>query len=160
VSQYPEVETVAKLLELAARYGLEELEVEESGLKVSLRAQAPSDVDDESGTGEGRLYLWPTSSLWSEPSSGPAGRPENAQPLTAPLTGVFYRADAPDVPPFVEVGGSVEEGQVVGLIEAMKIFSPIEASMAGTVVEVLVKNGQLVQHGDVLMYVVPSSAGS
>ena len=56
----------------------------------------------------------------------------------------------------MEVGGTVEEGQVVGLIEAMKIFSPIESTMSGTVVEVLVKNGQLVQHGDVLMYVVPA----
>lgn len=156
MSDYPEVDTVARLLELAARYGLEELEVEEAGLRVTLRAQIPTDVDDESGAEGGRLYLWPTTSLWNEPAAAAGSRPENAQPVTAPLTGVFYRADAPDTPPFVEVGGTVEEGQVVGLIEAMKIFSPIESTLAGTVVEVLVKNGQLVQHGDVLMYVVPA----
>lgn len=155
MSEYPEVDTVARLLELAARYGLEELEVEEEGLKVTLRAQVPTDVDDESGTEGGRLYLWPTTSLWNEPAAATGARPENAQPITAPLTGVFYRSDAPDAPPFAEVGGTVEEGQVVGLIEAMKIFSPIESTLVGTVVEVLVKNGQLVQHGEVLMYVVP-----
>lgn len=154
MSNYPEVETVARLLELAARYGLEELEVEEEGLKVSLRAQLPTDVEDEAG-GSGRLYLWPTT-IWNEPKTGSGERPENAQPITAPLTGIFYRSESPDAPPFAEVGTSVEEGQTVGLIEAMKIFSPIDASISGTVVEVLVKNGQLVQHGDVLMYLVPA----
>lgn len=148
MSEQPEVEAVARLLDLAARYGLEELEVEEAGLKVRLEAQ-PMPED-----GSGRTYLW-SPPTWNEPQPGGATRPETARPLLAPLTGTFYRSESPDAPSFVEVGGSVEAGQTVGLIEAMKVFSNIEAEFSGTVVEIVARNGALVHHGDVVMYLDP-----
>jgi biotin carboxyl carrier protein len=149
VSDNPEVDAVARLMEMAARYGLEELEVEEDGLKVKLVAQPPPTSEEA----EARGYLWrpPT---WPEPDAGPT-RPETARALLAPLTGTFYRAEAPDAPPFTEVGETVEEGQTLGLIEAMKVFSKVEADVAGVVLEVLPRNGQLVHHGDVLVYIDP-----
>jgi acetyl-CoA carboxylase biotin carboxyl carrier protein len=152
LSEHPEVETVARLLELAARYGLEELEVEEAGLKVSLTAQPP--MEEEGG----RTYLW-TPPVWPEPETPASTRPETARPVLAPLTGTFYRSESPDAAPFAEVGGTVEEGQTLGLIEAMKVFSKVESEITGTVVEIAARNGQLVNHGDVLMYVDPAPAG-
>ena len=149
MSEFPEVETLARLLELAARYGLEELEVEEDGLRVTLRAQvSPGDEN-----GEGMGYLWQPPA-WSAPAK--PGRPETAHPLHAPLTGTFYRAESPEAPPYVELGAHVDEGQKVGLIEAMKVFSDVTADRSGTVVEIVVQNGRLVHHGEVLLYIDPA----
>jgi acetyl-CoA carboxylase biotin carboxyl carrier protein len=150
VSENPDVDAVARLMDLASRYGLEELEVEESGLKVTLVAQPAIEGEE----GEPSPYLWRPP--WSEPSSesGP-GRPETARAFLAPLTGMFYRAESPDSPPFVELGQTVEEGQTIGLIEAMKFFSKVESDVAGVVLEIVARNGTLVHHGDVLMYVDP-----
>ena len=154
MSEYPEVDAVARLMDLAARYGLEELEVEEGGLKVSLvaRLSGPGGEDDSAANG-GRSYLWP-SPEWHEPEA--PTRSETARPLHAPLTGTFYRARDPKGPALVEVGSTVEEGQPVGLIEAMKVFSEILAEQAGVVTEFVAQNGRLVQHGEVLLYIVPS----
>jgi acetyl-CoA carboxylase biotin carboxyl carrier protein len=139
-------------MELAARYSLEELQVEEDGLKLTLQAQArPAGADTLADTGLG--YLWHPPS-WSEPGAGE--RPPTAHALVTPLTGTFYRAQSPTDPPLAEVGTVVEEGQKVGLIEAMKVYSEIVADRAGVVVEIVAQNGKLVQHGDVLMYIDPT----
>ena len=71
--------------------------------------------------------------------------------IVAPLVGVFYRAPAPDAPPFVEVGDIVEVGMEIGLIEAMKVFSPIPSEVAGEVVAVPASNAGLVQQGEILV---------
>ena len=73
--------------------------------------------------------------------------------IVATLVGVFYRAPSPDAAPFVEVGDEVEIGSEVGLIEAMKVFSPIPSEVAGTVFAIPAQNGKLVQAGDVLVRV-------
>jgi biotin carboxyl carrier protein len=153
VSDTPEVDIIARLMALSARYGLEELEVDEAGLRVTLRAPQP----DELGANGGRSYLWqpptwPASPL--EPSPPP--HLERAHALLAPLTGTFYRAAAPDALPLVEAGDPVEEGQPVGLIEAMKVFSEITADVAGTVIEIVAQNGKVVQQGEVLLYIDPA----
>lgn len=156
---HPEVEVIAQLISLASRFGLRELEVEEGGLKVSLRAP---DVGTEGAAGQaangGDPYLW-HAPVWAPPlADGAPGRSETAQPLPAPLTGTFYRAASPDDPPVVEVGHTVEAGQKIGLIEAMKVFSDIITDQAGVILEIVAQNGSLVQHGDVLLYLEPIAA--
>lgn len=64
---------------------------------------------------------------------------------TSPMVGVFYSAPSPNDPPFVKVGQSVQKGQQLGIIEAMKIMNPLEASQDGIIDEILVKNGDVVQ---------------
>lgn len=71
--------------------------------------------------------------------------------VTSPMTGIYYSASNPGQPPFCKVGEQVTAGQVVGLIEAMKVFNEITAPISGTVLETPVKNAQLVQPGDVLV---------
>ncbi len=71
--------------------------------------------------------------------------------ITSPLVGVFYRAPTPDSAPFVEVGDIIEVGTEVGLIEAMKVFSPIPSEVPGEVVAVPADNGKLVQQGEILV---------
>ncbi len=76
--------------------------------------------------------------------------------IVSPMVGTFYRAPAPDEPPFVEVGDRVRGGQTVCIIEAMKLMNELEAEVAGEIMEILVQNGEPVEYGQVLMRVNPS----
>lgn len=78
---------------------------------------------------------------------------KKGKPITSPMVGTFYKAPAPDAKPFVELGATVKEGQVVCIIEAMKLMNEIEADAAGKIVEICVEDGQPVEFGQVLMYV-------
>jgi biotin carboxyl carrier protein len=71
--------------------------------------------------------------------------------IKSPLNGIFYRRPSPKEPCFVEVGDKVEEGQVIGLIEAMKVFNEIKAETSGIIKEIVAEDGGLVRVGDVLM---------
>lgn len=76
--------------------------------------------------------------------------------VPSPIVGTFYSAPGPEEPPFVEVGMKVRKGQVVCIIEAMKIMNEIEAEVSGEVIEILVQNGQPIEYGQTLMRVNPS----
>jgi acetyl-CoA carboxylase biotin carboxyl carrier protein len=71
--------------------------------------------------------------------------------IPSPLVGTFYRAATPDAPPFVEVGDTVEAGQTIGIVEAMKVFNEITADVNGTVIAIPAANGKLVQEGQPLV---------
>jgi acetyl-CoA carboxylase biotin carboxyl carrier protein len=95
----------------------------------------------------------------AESAQAPAQREPAAKPghlVTSPFVGTFYRTPAPDQPPFVEVGASVRKGQVLCIIEAMKLMNEIEAEVPGTVAEILVENGQPVEFGQPLFRIEPS----
>jgi acetyl-CoA carboxylase biotin carboxyl carrier protein len=76
--------------------------------------------------------------------------------VTSPFVGTFYRTPAPDQPAFVEVGATVKKGQVLCIIEAMKLMNEIEADKAGKVAEILVENGQPVEFGQALFRIEPA----
>ena len=73
--------------------------------------------------------------------------------VRSPMVGTYYESPSPDKPPFVKVGQTVKQGETLGIIEAMKMFNPIEAEVSGTVTAVLVKNGQPIEF-DELMFVI------
>lgn len=85
----------------------------------------------------------------TEASTGGTAKPGNALPdghvLRAPMVGTFYASPAPDKPPFVSVGQAVKAGDTLAIIEAMKMFNPIEADVSGTVVAILGESGQPVE---------------
>jgi len=76
--------------------------------------------------------------------------------VTSPFVGTFYRTPAPDQPPFVEMGSVVRKGQVLCIIEAMKLMNEIEAEMSGKVTEILAENGQPVEYGQALFRLEPN----
>jgi acetyl-CoA carboxylase biotin carboxyl carrier protein len=76
-------------------------------------------------------------------------------PITAPLLGTFYVAPEPGAPPFVQVGAAITEDTTVGLIEVMKVFNSVRASVKGTIVQVVAQNGQFVEYGQPLFLVKP-----
>lgn len=75
--------------------------------------------------------------------------------IVAPLTGVYYSASSPASPPFVSIGDIVQVGQIVALIEAMKVFNEVQAEVAGRVVKIAAQNGEVVQKGSALIRVMP-----
>jgi acetyl-CoA carboxylase biotin carboxyl carrier protein len=81
--------------------------------------------------------------------------PPNVKRVTAPLTGVFYRSSSPDALPFVELGDRVEDGGVLCILEAMKLFNEIQSDYTGTVMRILPENGELVSQGDELFWIAP-----
>ncbi|HTE17228.1 MAG TPA: acetyl-CoA carboxylase biotin carboxyl carrier protein [Armatimonadota bacterium] len=84
----------------------------------------------------------------------PAEKPGHV--MTSPFVGTFYRTPAPDQPPFVDVGSVVKKGQVLCIVEAMKLMNEIEAEMAGRVAEILVENGQPVEFNQPLFRIEPA----
>ncbi|HXH84624.1 MAG TPA: acetyl-CoA carboxylase biotin carboxyl carrier protein, partial [Candidatus Tectomicrobia bacterium] len=77
--------------------------------------------------------------------------------IEAPMVGTFYRASAPGAPPYVAEGDVVKEGQILCIIEAMKLMNEIESRAAGRVVKILVENGQPVEYGQPLFLLEPSA---
>ncbi len=76
---------------------------------------------------------------------------ENIKTVTSPLVGTFYSAPSPDAEPFVRVGDTVKKGQVVGIVEAMKLMNEIECEHDGVITEIMVNNGDMVEYGQVLI---------
>ena len=87
--------------------------------------------------------------------SAPPRANEKLLTVTAPMVGTFYRSPAPDEPPFVDMGDRIRPGQTVCIIEAMKLMNELESEVAGEIVEILAKNGDPVEYGQVLMRVNP-----
>ena len=88
------------------------------------------------------------------PPAAPAPKAEtsdgNVSYITSPFVGTFYRSPGPDAAPFVDVGTRVKKGQVLCIVEAMKLMNEIESEIEGAVVQVLVENGQPVEYGEPL----------
>ena len=87
--------------------------------------------------------------------SGTAPAQDTSVAIIAPLTGIYYEASSPSSPLFVSVGDVVHVGQVVALVEAMKVFNEIQAEIAGRVTAIMVTNGEVVQKGDVMIRIQP-----
>ena len=90
----------------------------------------------------------------SEHEAAPAA-PSNVKKVVAPLTGVFYRSPSPDAESYVVVGDRVDAGDVVCILEAMKLFNEIQTDYAGTILRVVPENGELVSQGEDLFWIEP-----
>lgn len=92
----------------------------------------------------------------AEPAAAPQPAAASGVEVTAPIVGTFYEAPAPDADPFVKVGDTVEVGQVLCIIEAMKLMNEIEAETNGVITEVLINNGEPVEYGQALFRIEPA----
>ena len=96
-----------------------------------------------------------TSAVTPEPTTSAPIDQKKWLDITSPMVGTFYRAPAPDDPPFVDIGDRITSGQTVCILEAMKLMNELEAEVSGQIVEILVQNGEPVEFGQVLMRVDP-----
>jgi acetyl-CoA carboxylase biotin carboxyl carrier protein len=137
---------VAELLERLANDEVSELEVKRGGVRVRVAKNGGRVAASAPG-------------VVASPHAAPAvpAAPAKVLPaVNAPLTGIFYRASSPQTEAFVQVGSSVETGQVIGLIEAMKLFNEIRSTESGRVRRIFAENGQLVRAHQPLLEVEPS----
>lgn len=106
------------------------------------------------------VFAAPPSSAMPSAPAAPAAPPalpkDRLVEVTSPMVGTFYRSPAPDEAPFVDVGDRIKTGQVVCIVEAMKLMNEVESEVSGEIVEILVDNAQPVEYGQVLMRVNPA----
>ena len=148
---------IDRLAALLDRSDLTELEVESGGTGLVLRkpsALAPISVTNLSASSAAAATMTVPGS--GEPSAAGREPAAAAKPsVKAPLTGIYYASPAPGSAPYVAVGGEVAVGQVIGLIEAMKLFNEIKSDLAGRVVRVVAESGTLVKAKQPLIEVEP-----
>ncbi len=136
--------TLTEVVELATRHNLVELEVESSGTRIRVVREHP------------------VAGPAAPATLGKAEHPASAEAVSstlvtveAPMVGTFYRAPAPDAAPFINEGDVIKDGQVLCIIEAMKLMNEIEARVPGRLAKILVENGQPVEYGQPLFHVEP-----
>ena len=137
-----------RLTGLLERSDLTELEVEAGGTGLVLRKASALPAPAQAAAGG-------SAQSGSDSAALPADRPLIRPSVKAPLTGIFYAAPGPGSAPYVQAGGEVAIGQVIGLIEAMKLFNEIKSDLAGRVVRVVAESGQLVKAKQPLVEVEP-----
>lgn len=149
-----QLETLRALAQVVREESLSEVEVEYGGVQFSLKAMsavAPSMVYAPVEYSNAAATAAQFSSNTAPISPPTEKKAASGAPVVSPMVGLFYRAPSPNDPNFVEVGDRVEIGQTVGLIETMKVFNEITSEIEGTVLEIKVITGALVETGDVLM---------
>ena len=146
---------IEDMLELMDQRGLVELEIEQEGMRVKLKKAPP--------VGAASVVEYVTGTQHPVPPPAPAPSAKHAAAddssrrviIKSPMVGTFYRAPSPDAPPFVEAGQDIDVGQVVCIIEAMKLMNEIKSEVSGRVVEVLIENGDAVEFGQPLFALEP-----
>ena len=173
---------IRELLQTVAQSDVAEVEIEEEGFRVVVRKQAPSVMMQAPmpfaypQAGYMPPAYAPPPQAYPAPQTPPAAAPtppaapaapaeapaeapaaaSSGKNVKAPIVGTFYRAPAPDADPFVEGGDKVKPGDVLCIIEAMKLMNEIEAEFGGTVTEILVENAQPVEFDQPLFVIDPS----
>lgn len=150
-----DIRKIKKLIELLDETGVSEIEIKEGeeSVRISRKIEVPSTPTQ---------YLLTPPQPESSPSAGkppetattpaPAEAPQG-HTVTSPMVGTFYRAPSPTQPPFVDLGSTVKVGDVLCIVEAMKMLNQIEADKAGVIRTILVENGQPVDFGQPLFVI-------
>lgn len=143
---------IKEVIQLMNENGLSEIEIEKDGLKVRLKKGAGGSLEQtvvyESRPAQASVRMVDVA------AAAPASAPQAAKAtIKSPMVGTFYAAGAPDAAPFVQPGTQVEVGQVICIIEAMKLMNEIKAEVRGKVTEILVHNGDPVEFGQSLFVI-------
>src|SRR5262245_14840781 len=149
-----ELMELRRLIRLVQRTGIGELELSSEGRTVRISAQ-PGGTPLVSAPGYATPAVQGAASSAAPARESAPPSADNRVAIPSPMVGTFYRAPAPDADPYVEVGASIEVGQTVCIIEAMKLMNEIESEVKGRIVEILVENAQPVEFGQKLFMVEP-----
>ncbi len=149
------IKEIKEMINLMNENGLVELEIEKDGLRVRLR-KAGAGIEGSSG---GTIVIEKTH------TAAPGDKEETAETIEklavktveikAPMVGTFYRAPSPESPPYVEAGQTIEPGQVICIIEAMKLMNEIKSEIKGKILEILVDNTEPVEFGQPMFLIEP-----
>ncbi|MFA4905072.1 MAG: acetyl-CoA carboxylase biotin carboxyl carrier protein [Candidatus Margulisiibacteriota bacterium] len=137
---------IKKLINMVKDEGISGLTVEEGGVKIEVKREHGGVVKEVREVKE----------IKEEGKKEEVKEEDGLVAITSPMVGTFYRSPSPDSPPFVQEGDTVKPGQVVCIVEAMKLFNEIESEIGGKIVKVLAENGKPVEYGQKLMLVKKS----
>jgi acetyl-CoA carboxylase biotin carboxyl carrier protein len=148
-------EQIKELIELVAQRRLQGLEIERSGFRLKIEGQPQAQPAVQAAPSAEASFASSQASAPATPVAAtapeaPAAADAGAHIVTSPIVGTFYRAASPDSDPFVEVGSRVKKGQVLCIIEAMKLMNEIESDADGVVVQIYPQNAQAVEYGEPL----------
>jgi acetyl-CoA carboxylase biotin carboxyl carrier protein len=146
------IKEIKEMINLMNENSLMELEIEKDGMRIRLKKTAP-----DQGSYQGPVLI-------ERQSFAQAAAPAEAAPaaekmavksveIKAPMVGTFYRAPAPEAPPYVEVGQTIEAGQVICIIEAMKLMNEIKSEVRGKILEIVVENAEPVEFGQTMFII-------
>lgn len=139
------IKEIKAIIDLLKDTDISEIQIEEEGIKLKLRREkffSPFKIVEKKA---------------EEASCGLSKIEERGRNITvvSPIVGTFYRASSPDADPFVEKSSRVKKGQVLCVIDAMKLMNEIESEVDGKVIEILIENGQSVEYGEPLFLIAP-----
>lgn len=148
---------IKEMINLMNENGLVELELEKEGMRIKLRKTS----NGGDGAFSGPIVIEREKASAFQPSPAAESAPVIEKPavktveIKAPMVGTFYRAPSPEAPPYVEVGQVIEPGQVVCIIEAMKLMNEIKSEIRGKLIEILVDNAEPVEYGQSMFILEP-----
>lgn len=166
-----DLDWLQRLIDMMDESDVDSLEISRFATRVRVSKSPPVHVMPGGGAGsavEGGAGAPPAAS--SSPASEPtkpadaetddgdesaAAEDDGTMEVESPMVGTFYRAPAPDAPPYVEVGDRVSKGQTLCILEAMKLMNELEAEVSGTVREICIGNGEPVEYGQILFRIAP-----
>lgn len=162
-----DIKEIQSLIKFVAKSGASEVKLETEDIKITIRTGAPE-------SGSERTYVQQIPMQQAPAPQAPAPQPAAGQPqsevpaktesdesskyitIKSPIIGTFYRKPSPDKPSFVEVGDTIAKGDVLCVIEAMKLFNDIESEVSGKVIKVLVEDSSPVEFDQPLFLIDPS----
>lgn len=147
-----EISYIKKIIKLLENSSIDEIEIEEEGKKLRVARNKPSAVAYAAPP-----ITLPAPGMLPTPAVNVATTPPKAEKnyheVRSPIVGTFYRAPSPDADPYVSEGQGVRSGQVLCIVEAMKLMNEIEADVEGTIVKILVENGKPVEYNQALFLI-------
>lgn len=167
-----EEKELKELMEYISKSNFVEFELEQEGFRLKLVKEGAKNPGGAAGNNI-PAAIYPIPYAPPAPAAAPGAPPspeasaakavpssaaeEGVYQVTSPMVGTFYRAPNPNAPPYVEVGSVVQKGQVLCIVEAMKLMNEIECEVAGEILEIPVANGQPVEYGEVIFRIRSSS---
>ncbi len=157
-----ELQDIFKLIDVVNNSKITEIEIEKEGFKLKIKKekelvvqQAVSQSLTSKASFQPELSETVEGTSKEMPEEEEEEFPPHLEVIRSPIVGTFYRAPSPDAPPYVEEGDVVEKGQVLCIVEAMKIMNEIESDVKGKIVKILVENAQPVEYGQPLFLIEP-----
>lgn len=141
-----QTEQIIQLIETVSASGLTEFEYSEGDVKLVLKVAPPVYTAAPAALPTAAVQA----ALPAAPAAEEAAEPDDSQIIKSPLVGTFYSAPAEDAKPYAAIGDTVKKGQVLGLIETMKLMNEVECERDGVVTAILIENEQVVEYGQPL----------
>jgi len=149
------IKELKELIDLLKDTEVTELEIEKAGVKVRIKKYRSVQSSISERTDGSATALVEKVTIPEQPELKEKPADKGIITIKSPIVGTFFRSSSPDAVPYVEVGDGVKKGQVLCIIEAMKLMNEIESELDGKVVEILLENAQPVEYGEPLFRIEP-----